>query len=390
MREKNYKNHSVQILYDARTQFENLGDLVINKILLDELRLYAKLVINIQGVPTWYQEALSVLPEERVDEKNIKFRHRVLLNGLRACFAGDKNVFLVTNPGHHYGSMKAVGGQPLKLLFYLILLRLSGIKVCRFGVSIGPFTGLRVLIEKVRSKFTYFDSVRDSLSINYAKSIGLKEPLFFPDLAWLIKTDFLDNTIQEEDRDFVVFSFRDLSSSAVKPLTSQTNLFDKLDIIAEFCVEKLSKKILITYQVEHDYEFSKEIFDRYSAKYGNVSKVEFIESRLDTVSMQMIYSQSYITFSNRLHVLMFSMAHGSLPIGIVDSNKNAKIVGIFLDSGMADLLLDISSCDRAFIEEKLKKIADELCSMRGEIKKKFESNRTLGKTMMKDMFCQVK
>ncbi|MFQ3635129.1 MAG: polysaccharide pyruvyl transferase family protein [Cyanobacteriota bacterium] len=340
------------VFYSAVTQFDNLGDLLINRILIAELRKYARLVVNVNGVPEWYKEELGLLPGEIVEESRIKFRTRIILAGIKRLSGLKKNTFAIINPGHSYGDMKMLGGSFFRILINSTLIYLSGVRRCRFGCSIGPFWGGRESLERLQAKLMYFNSVRDSISKNYAESIGIQNTVYFPDLAWLMETEYTQKRPSIESREFVIFSFRDLTPGFLnKHLNSQEYqriLLSKLDKIVDYVSINLSKKILICYQVDRDKSMSDFLYDRYK----NICKIDFLDSRVTSRDMEKVYSSSCLVFSNRLHVLMFSMAFGALPIAVIDSEKHTKISGVFADSGMKPLLLDIHD-EGISIEKKL-------------------------------------
>jgi polysaccharide pyruvyl transferase WcaK-like protein len=80
------------------------------------------------------------------------------------------------------------------------------------------------------------------------------------------------------------------------------------------------------------------LFERYQKNYD----VLLIEKYIDSCSMYDLYSSASMVCSNRLHVLMFAMFCGSLPIAIVNRDKEKKINGIFSDAGLEEIILDIS------------------------------------------------
>lgn len=58
-------NHQEKIIFlNAQTQYENLGDLIILKTLLDKLRNYGSLIINElineRQTPEWFSQELDI------------------------------------------------------------------------------------------------------------------------------------------------------------------------------------------------------------------------------------------------------------------------------------------------------------------------------------------
>lgn len=368
--------------YSAITQFDNLGDLLINKILISEVRNYARLVVNVNGVPEWYRQELGLLPEEIIEESRSKFRVRIILAGIRRLSGFKKNTFAIINPGHSYGDMKVLGGVFFRILINSTLIYLSGVRRCRFGCSIGPFWGRRESLERWQSRLTYFNSVRDSSSKSYAESIGIRNTVYFPDLAWLMETQYTRERPSIESREFVILSFRDSTpgflGQHLDTQEYQNLLFSKIDGIVEYASNVLSKKILVCHQVERDESMSKLIYERYKSKH----KVDLLDSRVTARDIEEVYSSSCLAFSNRLHVLMFSMAFGSLPVAVIDSKRHTKISGIFIDSSMESLILDIHDKD-TFVRQRLDDLLQrQMPSLNEIIVDSYQKNSAIAKSLI--------
>jgi polysaccharide pyruvyl transferase WcaK-like protein len=331
------------IFCGAQTQYDNLGDLIINRILLGKLQTYGTIVVKDKDVPDWYYQRLGLSGSERVSQYQWKFNYLMFFAALRLRLSGSKRaVYLVETPGHRYGTATV---EQLKVslltLFHYVILWLAGVRICTFGVSIGPFSKSLELLEWCRSRILYFYSVRDSLSETYAEQIGIRRATRFPDLAWLLDvpdepTDFL-----LPQGDYVIFSFREQTHNLVRSLDYQQNLYQTLDAIAELVCQTWSKKLVITYQVEMDQVFCRQLAERYESLHS----VQFVEERVDLDSMQRIYGGAFMVFSNRLHVLMLAMAFGAIPIAVIDKANHRKITGIFDDADLSNLMIDVKAGD---------------------------------------------
>ncbi|WP_448603755.1 polysaccharide pyruvyl transferase family protein [Thermoleptolyngbya sp.] len=370
------------VFYSAVTQFDNLGDLIINKILISELRKYARLVVNVNGVPEWYKEELGLLPGEAVEESRKRFRIRIVLTGIKRLAGLKKNTFSIINPGHSYGDMEMLGGSPFRILINSVLIYLSGVRRCRFGCSIGPFWGDRKDLERLQSRLMYFNSVRDSVSKSYAESIGIRNTVYFPDLAWLMETEYTQKRPSIESRELVIFSFRESTpgflNSHLDAQEYQNMLLSKLDEIVEYVSTHLSKRILICHQVDRDKFMSDLLYNRYR----NVCKVDCLDPRITSRDMEKIYSNSFLTFSNRLHVLMFSMAFGSLPVAVIDSERHVKISGIFVDSEMRSLLIDVYDKDVPTRQRLDDLIQKEIALLNIRIAESYRKNSIIARSLI--------
>ena len=331
------KNYSDNFIFcNARTQYENLGDLIINKTLLSKLRNYGKLIVDTRGVPDWFCEELEISVDEQYST-GVGFNPLVLLFGLRVLVNSNSQVYLFRLPGglNGNGLIDNWIGE-IKSLVWFFIFRIIGIRICWFGASIESFSRIREMFEKWKSNFMYFYSVRDSISKDYGTKIGIKRLASFPDLAWLMETPPTSNEPVKVDGDYVIFSFRKPLQSIADTVQYKNDLYTALDSIVKLVCGEWSKKLVISYQVTRDYEICKGIKDRYK----DYCDIIFIERQIDSQCMYNLYSRASMVFSDRLHVLLFAMVCGSLPVAVVDLAMHNKITGIFLDAKLMQLVID--------------------------------------------------
>ncbi len=139
-------------------------------------------------------------------------------------------------------------------------------------------------------------------------------------------------------------------------------------------------KIVVSYQVDSDYKFSQTLRNRYANNYD----VILIEDIIDSTTMYNLYSQAAIVFSNRLHVLMFSMFCGGLPIPVINQIKEQKINGIFSDAGLEEVILNISQGED--IINKLPALLEKSESIKEKISLCFQEKQKLGEEMLQQIF----
>ncbi|MCC5669161.1 polysaccharide pyruvyl transferase family protein [Nostoc sp. CHAB 5784] len=371
--------------FTAQTQYENLGDLMIIKILLDNLRKYGTMIINEQGVPEWFCQELDIKDDEKVSKYGTKFNNLMLVFALKALFSSNNEIYYILTPGHRFSiPLTNIGYlryliETIKQMTTLALFKIIGVRICRFGVSIGPFSKLDQLVERWKSKFMYFYSVRDTKSEDYATKLGINKVEIFPDLAWLMKTPYASNKLAKLHDEYVIFSFRNSTNPLGDPDIYKNSLFPVLDKIVSMVGKKWQKKLLISYQVDLDYEFCKDISNRYK----DDCNVIFIEEKINTQSMYDLYSRAYMIFSNRLHVLMFAMLCGSIPVAVVDTLKHDKITSIFSDAGLMRIVIDISN--EAHISEILNEIDTDINVIRKDIDLCIEHNQNSADAILKQV-----
>ncbi|MDJ0555957.1 MAG: polysaccharide pyruvyl transferase family protein [Microcoleaceae cyanobacterium MO_207.B10] len=338
------------IFCQARIPHGNQGDLVLTKVLLLQLRKHGKLIVNDLEVPEWYCQQLDLRDEERSSFYHKNFALMIWLYGLKALFQPNLKVYLILRPGHFYGNSTKLGNKMLLGALYYHLMRLIKVRICRFGTSIESLSKRLEIAEKLRASAMYFYSVRDSISKNYALKIGISQVHFFPDMAWFLQKRYSNDDLKwlmqvpnankkslHFDSPYVIFSFR----NKYKEFDSsdyQSNLLEVLDEIVKLICNDWGYQIVICYQVDSDYKFSKTLMNRYQDDYN----MNFIEDYIDSYSMYDLYGQASMVFSNRLHTLMFAMFCGALSIPIINKIKEQKINGIFSDAGLEEVILDVS------------------------------------------------
>ncbi|MEM8722323.1 MAG: polysaccharide pyruvyl transferase family protein [Cyanobacteria bacterium P01_G01_bin.39] len=378
------KNSSNLIFCRAKIPDGNLGDVFLTKILVNELRSYGKLIVEDQRVPEWYCQELELTSDERASNYEVKFKNLILISSLRALFLLNPNkIYLIHQPGHWAGRSRFL--NVVKTMLFLCLLRIIGVRFCVLGISLGFMPTLTQFLWQWKFKMSYFFSVRDSISKDYAHKIGIDKVSIFPDLAWLIEKPHYDSISPlKVDGDYVVFSFRkaptDWDESTEYSAEYNHNLLVLLDEIVKLLCSNKSKKLVISYQVDKDRKFCQEMYD----KYKNIYNVVFIERQIDSKCMWDLYSRASMVFSNRLHVLMFAMACGSLPVAIINEVNQHKIAGIFLDAGLKELILDIGKSSSGI--EDLIKIAADAERIKEKISLSYESRQNSGKALLKQIF----
>lgn len=384
------KNKSGNLIFcQAQVPYDNLGDLVITKVLLTNLRNYGHVIVNIKGVPDWYCQQLELTEEEKASSYKLPFPILVLLFRLRTLIDSNANIYLLMRPGHVFGSGFSNSIKMFMSAIYCFVMKILGVRICRFGTSIGPFSSLMQIGEKWKSNAMYFYSARDTISANYAKKIGIDKVEIFPDMAWLIKKQNANDNLAwlmqtpnankqpiHVDGDYVVFSFRDTFREFNNP-EYKNNLCATLDSIVQLVCVEWGKTLVIAHQVDWDYEFCKWLSDRYQ----NSCKIVFIERYIDSQYMYDLYSGAFMVFSNRLHVLLLAMLCGALSMAVVERASEHKITGIFSDAGLSRLIVDIDRGSSSV--DILPGIAADADRIKAEIALAFERNRNYGESLLK-------
>ncbi|MGF1603308.1 MAG: polysaccharide pyruvyl transferase family protein [Thermosynechococcaceae cyanobacterium] len=360
----------------ARIKYENLGDLLINRILVEKLRDFGQIISDDRGVPDSVYNLLGLKDSERLSSFSNSFVASMMSYKFKLNKDHNSGVFWIKTPGGYHGSINNFLSTTKSIAIH-ILLKVFNIHICTFGISVGPYSKSRQIFEKWKANCTYFYAVRDSISQDYAKSIGIDKVLRFPDLA-LMSECKLDLSIDKSD-EYIIFSFRESTNDLDNSIDYQERLFTYLSKIVELVSVTWGKRIFVCYQVASDYEFCSKIYQKYRDRHNII----LVEEQLTINSICDIYSKATYTFSNRLHVLLFSGIFGSIPVAVIDAEKHRKINGIYKDMDMSDLIIDISNQESNISETSLidlsYKYPEKFFSKKQEIKK-------TGETILNSLF----
>ncbi|UYV18072.1 polysaccharide pyruvyl transferase family protein [Halomonas qaidamensis] len=337
---------SHHIFYVANTQADNLGDLVINTLLLKELSNRGSLNINIRGCSSNYRGMLESVNSSKTEKSYPLYVLSMLFLSLK----GEKVSFYL-KPGHFYGNDGGVVKKTITLFCY-ILMKFSGVKISRLGASLGPYRPISGKIERLQSLFFKAYTAREYISISYAKKIGIKNLEYCPDMAFLLEKDKSPASHHEGP---VIISFRE------KTLSDDTENLELAPTLIAAASHFKGKPMLAVSQVTSDAPHNQALADKIDS---NVKHVIF-DSLDDGSKIFDTYSKASYVLSNRLHVLLFAASKGAIPIPIIDKDKHIKITGIFDAANLGDLIFDVNSKDDIvkhliFVEENRTIIEDKL------------------------------
>lgn len=324
------------VFFQARTQYENTGDVLINKSLLDHLKRYATLLVNDSDMPEWYVDELGVEETEKITETGGSFNRFMLKSAISRFFNRDKpRVYLIAGPpGHQFGNSLGKAARDTFSGIIFFGLQLLGVKIIKIGFSIGPIGKKVEFSEKFRSVFTNFYYVRDTLSLALVKSIGIKKAKLFPDLAWSYKSLPINSSLSIVDKRKLLFTFR---GNIVTGHEDSAYLKKLVDFVGAVLMKyHLQYECIICYQVEMDRDFCLKIYEELCTKYN----VQFIDGQIKLDTAPNLYRDSVAILTNRLHGALLAYKYGALPIIVTDVEKHIKIKGIYEDAGIGGLMID--------------------------------------------------
>lgn len=330
---------SCKFYFSAKTQHQNLGDLIINRELLALAHSYGSVSVLSGGMPESFLNRLGVR-NYILYRSSSGFIFSLLVSAIRRIISyKEPRVYFLLNPGGFSGGvqLKALPKQ-FAIIIQYALLKIVGVRIVRLGASFGPFYGFRTTLEKVKHRMIYKNTGRDSISLNYAKEIGLSGFEFFPDFAYFLSPpEKLDN--HEADQEpYVIMSFRsELSDSSY-----DAKLETKIKEIMQARSKSVSERIIFATQVSFDEARNLELCSIFT---GLGFTAECSPAETDSELFE-LYRGAEAVFSNRLHVLLFALRQGTPAYAVIDLNKNSKVAGLYADMDLACLVCDISDVSK--------------------------------------------
>ncbi|MGS2738015.1 polysaccharide pyruvyl transferase family protein [Sinomicrobium sp. M5D2P17] len=332
--------------YRGRTQFENVGDLLINKALLDVLSRYGEVFVDDIDMPKEYlTQLLSGLDKnvKQISKQKITIYKWFIFAFLCRNLFNGANKYVVGVPGHVFNlskqkengiSLKKAASSLLQTLYKVL-----GTKYFTIGISLGPFS------EQVKDDYRFkyqgcsFLGVRDPQSLAYAKEqLNIDNTILMPDLAWAYDVEKFHPILSDSNTsdNIIVMSFRGALVGKVRDEIYMNKLKEALLTVVDVFS---GYKFILAYQVEFDKEINREIYQLLQGKID----VELKDSILSLDDAVSLYSKANYIISNRLHVLLLGLKAGSVPLALTDIANHDKLRELFNNNEMSENLLDMET-----------------------------------------------
>lgn len=326
-------------LFLLNTQFENIGDALINRELIKLAAVASDLIVFTARAP---KKFLDNMPSEelRVSYINGGMIRYILCVLKNVCNGADTTIILT--PGGNVGE-KSLKNYTFNFLYNIILwlFKIIGVKIVLLGTSFEDLGPRYMAIVKRRSKLLSFFAVRDLRSAELLEANGISSPHILPDLAFAID---IDETRLGCERNLnspsFAFSFRfDLSHN------NRADILSLVNCISTAYPESLLKFVV---QVERDHDGMSDLANQIRrAHRGKVLVVDATSSIDVAVSA---YRECEFLLANRLHALLLALSAGCVPIAALAERGDGKIKGVWQQAKLANLVIDLSDpkpvCER--------------------------------------------
>ena len=316
--------------FNAKTQHQNLGDALISRELLRTLSSKGTVYVFKGGMPASFLASIQA-EKYTIYSSYLRFVSYLIIKSIYGLIARRSNSYFVLNPGG-FGNNKNLGVKDKLRQAFLVLnyavLAVMGVRIMRLGASFGPFTNDRLYFEKLKNAFMYRNTVRDPISLAYAHQNGLKNMSYFPDFALAMPFESYvkgEELASEKPYPYYVVSLR-----------SEDHIYNEYQVnrIKEIAQLNPDVELVFSAQVEFDVEFNKELARTFKQQGLNS---RFVECQNED-ALFTLYRGAKLVFSNRLHVLLFALRQGVVSIPLVTEGKNKKIIGIFEDLQLTQLI----------------------------------------------------
>lgn len=288
------------------TQPFNLGDLIINKMLIDELSYYGKVYIDTYGLPNNFKKYLLENKNTVDIYETYHFSlKRINLLQFKKLLKKENIKIFTRSPGPLYNLKKYK-----QLIFNLIyrIAQKSSAQVLFIGNCASSFLITQQKIKDTNISHLYLRSYE---SVNYVKQIYTNNVSYIPDLAFLLRS----NNDKFEKKNKVAFNFRH-------------NGIDRS--IKEKCIKIINDFTSNGYQVELYYQVEKD-FDFLLDLYKDIDNPSVLfRNKIVWYDDLNFYEDKTFVISNRLHSLIIGATYGAIPIVFSNNDKScAKIKHVF-------------------------------------------------------------
>jgi polysaccharide pyruvyl transferase WcaK-like protein len=349
--------------YPAHIKKSNLGDILINTLLIRELTTHC---------PVYLYGGTVEEDMKRLLVHNNPFHHNVIIISQGSLL--DKLPIIrwlkllpyltkgshVFDPPGHYAEEKAKHKNFLKPLKYILrakLLKLFGVKALRLGITLGPFTKSDWERQKGVAKSYQTIAVRDSKNFDQLLSMGFQNISFIDDISFLYKKeDFIDpdKLKDKKSNPYIVVSFR----GNVEGQETDTVYLNKVKETLKKVVSEnpFDGVYVFSYQVKEDFQVIQSIATEFAAL---GLRYKIIEKQLSFSEAIDLYYGAHLVYTNRLHVALFAMFNDTPAVVVTDFDTHHKLVNVYKDLGLGAILFDSSKVsDRSFhlTEEKLEEM----------------------------------
>ncbi|WP_336972751.1 polysaccharide pyruvyl transferase family protein [Sphingobium aromaticiconvertens] len=309
-----------------KTQFENVGDALINRELLRKISSYSEIYIDTSKAPIHFSEDVINLSGYNGTVKHIKYGFvEVIYRSISISLKGQRvyYFFLPSGIGGEKSRLSFATGTMINCAYRFMAL--FGVNFVHLGASYSGLGRRASALLKSRLRLTKMHLVRDSGTVLHLEELRLRCDGLVPDMSFGLYA----KEPKSMDKDAIAFSFR--VDRGEQERNSVENFVD--GIVAQCSDEH---PLLFISQVRRDDAFMRHL----AKKYGHRPDVQFLKAMSIEETFDK-YGRASAIYSNRLHSLLMGAYMGAAPVPVVDNHKDRKIISIFGDIGLAENIVNV-------------------------------------------------
>lgn len=324
----------IHFIVSEHTQYTNLGDIVLNKVLIEQLALRGSIISigNGERPPPALEQVLQRLAHRRLTWPTF------LKYILGTMF--DRHVrVLCLNPGGYRGDL-AVRNY-INAMTYAAA-RLFGVRLLRIGFSLGPLTERRRRLERLQARLFDVCAVRDRTSLAELAESARSRVRLLPDLA-LMATDIGSPAGAANPRPLLLISLREGDGERFA-------MYHRLSEALQQLADEHHLRLVFVAQVKRDAAHLQALARSVASEFRMLDTDDpDVLTRLNE-----LYSAAAILVTNRMHAGIFAAMNGCIPAALIRPAHDLKIVGVMQDARLDGLVHD--EADPAALVGKLRTI----------------------------------
>jgi hypothetical protein len=364
------KKPKINVLYPGRIEKGNLGDVIINGLLIRELLQYSNVFVK----GKLNKDILQIITFDNPNIGNLNILNikteNLFLYKLRIALYLIKNRnfdFVFDTPGHIAENNKKLKtfSKAILNLISIYFYKLLGIKSIKYGITLGPFSNINWQIYRIICKNCYKIVIRDSDNFNQLKIKKFKQVEYKPDLSFLLQDLITHGNEKTNKSKKITLSFR--STLIGKNINNVyfEYISEKLNKLLSVMISKIKiEEIDCVFQVDCD-RIPAEILKNKLEKEFKGLKINFIDKQLELYSALEQYRNSEYVITNRLHVFLLSMLTNTKTFIVTDIIKHKKLISVIKDLSMSDVVFELNNnTEKLFADDNqsFKKITENYCS----------------------------
>lgn len=325
----------------GRGQYENIGDIILRRPLLNWAREGGQLHVYVGDSPEGYDEGLGVGGDDIVYRSLSKWYLALLKSALKGRASS------IYKPGEI--QLTVIGmKEHLVMLPAAALVRLRGGSVSRIGVGARNFAPLPRALMWPSNLLSSYTRWRDDRTADYMRFGSAMPDLGFAEGM----TDAeLEASLDEapETRDVMVVSLRDDVEVAPRPYPEEA-WFEGIRAHAE--AEGL--ELWVVTQVSVDNARSRRLAEQLGAKLLEWNQLDDYKAQEN--ALRALYRRTRIAASDRLHVIIAAFTEGAVPVGL-QLDDSDKVSRHFAAIGIEDVAINTADMPAAELVAQLARVS---------------------------------